>query len=173
MGRAFSSRRLKLFDETSGLCFLIDTGSDVSIVPATRKEKLSGPIPFVLHAANGSEIKTYSTKFISTDLGLRRRFTWNFLVSNVSHAIIGADFLAHFGLLVDLRNRNLINAKTNLQSTGDMMTTNIHTITTVNLDHPFHELLMEYRQITLPATLQAVIQHDVTHHIVTKGPPVA
>lgn len=173
VGGVVSSRRLKLFDKTSGLRFLIDTGSDVSIVPATRQEKLLGPIPFVLHAANGSEIRTFSTKFITTDLGLRRRFTWNFLVSDVSHAIIGADFLAHFGLLVDMKNSNLIDAKTNLRSSGDVMITHVHSITTVSLNHPFHELLMEYREITLPATLQAATQHDVTHHIVTKGPPVA
>lgn len=169
----FSSRRLKLFDKTSGIRFLIDTGSDVSIVPASRQDKLSAPIPFVLHAANGSEIKSFSTKFITTDLGLRRRFTWNFLVSDVSHAIIGADFLAHFGLLIDMRNRSLIDVKTNLRSAGELMIADIHTITTVSCEHPFHELLKEYREITLPATMQAETQHDVTHHIVTKGPPAA
>lgn len=132
-------------------------------------------MPFVLHAANGSEIKTYSTRFITTDLGLRRKFTWSFLVSDVSHAIIGADFLAHFGLLIDLRNRSVVDAKTKLQTVGKVMTTDIHSITTVNLkqNHPFRDLLEEFREITLSATLQADIQHDVTHHIVTKGPPVA
>lgn len=171
----FSSRRLKIHDRSSGMRFLIDTGSDVSIVPASWKEKMSGPMPFVLHAANGSEIKTYSTRFITTDLGLRRKFTWSFLVSDVSHAIIGADFLAHFGLLIDLQNRSLLDAKTKLQTVGKVMTTDIHSITTVNLEqnHPFRDLLEEFREITLPATLQADIQHDVTHHIVTKGPPVA
>lgn len=173
VGGVFSSRRLKIFDKTSGICFLIDTGSDVSIVPASRQDKLSAPIPFVLHAANGSEIKTYSTKFITTDLGLRRRFTWNFLVSDVSHAIIGADFLAHFGLLIDMKNRSLIDVKTNLQSAGELIIAAVHTITTVSCNHPFHELLKQYRDITLPSTMQAATQHDVTHHIVTKGPPVS
>lgn len=173
VGSTFSSRRLKLHDKTSGLHFLVDTGSDVSIIPATRKDKTSAPMPFVLHAANGSEIKTYSSKFITTDLGLRRRFTWSFLVSDVSHAIIGADFLAHFGLLVDLKNRSLVDAKTKLQAVGEVMTTDIHSITTVDINHPFHELIAEFREITLPSTLQAETQHDVTHHIITKGPPVA
>ena len=31
-----------------------------------------------------------------------RRFTWNFLLTDVALPIIGADFLRHFGLLVDL-----------------------------------------------------------------------
>lgn len=173
MGSVFSSRRLKLYDKTSGIRYLIDTGSDVSIIPASRRDKLSTPIPFSLHAANGSEIKTYSTKFITTDLGLRRRFTWNFLVSDVSHAIIGADFLAHFGLLIDMKNKNLIDVKTNMRSCGELTKADVHTITTVSWNHPFHELLKQYREITLPATMQAKTEHDVTHHIVTTGPPVA
>ena len=32
-----------------------------------------------------------------------RRFTWPFLLADVAMPIIGADFLRHFGLLVDLR----------------------------------------------------------------------
>lgn len=104
-----------LYDNSSGHRFLIDTGSDVSIIPATRKERIGGTMPFMLHAANGTEIKVYSTKFISTNLRLRRTFTWNFLVADVSHAIVGADFLAHFGLLVDLKNKVLIDQKINVQ----------------------------------------------------------
>ncbi|XP_055527746.1 uncharacterized protein LOC129720310 [Wyeomyia smithii] len=134
---------------------------------------MGGTIPFMLRAANGTEIKVYSTKFFTTNLRLRRKFTWNFLVADVSHAIIGADFLAHFGLLVDLKNRILIDEKTSLRSTGSMMTADIHSITTIGSEHSFHDLLSEYRQVTLPTTFRAEIRHDVTHHIVTSGPPVA
>lgn len=162
-----------LFDKTSGFRFLVDTGSDVSIIPATSKDKFNEPISFLLHAANGTSIKTYSTKFVSTDLGLRRKLTWNFLIADVSHALIGADFLAHFGLLVDLRNKTLIDSTTNLRSAGNVMTTTFHSITTVNINHPFHNLLTEFRQVTLPATMRNEAQHDVTHHIITKGPPMA
>lgn len=162
-----------LMDKTSGLRFLVDTGSDVSIIPATTTDRLSEPVPFLLHAANGTSIKTYSTKFVSTDLGLRRKLTWNFLVADVSYALIGADFLAHFGLLVDLRNKILIDSTTNLQSRGSVMTTSIHSITTVNVNHPFHDLLVEFRQVTQPTTMRSTVNHEVSHHIVTKGPPVA
>lgn len=167
VGESFSSQK------TSGLRFLVDTGSDVSIIPATKSDRLSEPIPFLLHAANGTSIRTYSTKFVSTDLGLRRKLTWNFLVADVSHALIGADFLAHFGLLVDLRNKALIDSTTKLRSVGSVTMATIHSITTINGSHPFHGLLAEYRLITQPATMRNEIQHDVSHHIVTKGPPLA
>ena len=40
-----------------------------------------------------------------------RRFTWSFLLSDVAMPIIGADFLRHFGLLVDLGEMRLLARK--------------------------------------------------------------
>lgn len=153
--------------------FLVDTGSDVSIIPASRKDKLNGPSPFQLHAANGSQICTYGSRFITTDLGLRRRFSWNFLLADVTTAIIGADFLANFGVVVDLGNHRLIDGSTKLHSIGGFTDVVVHSVTTVDHYHPFHDLLAEFREITMPPTMRTAVHHDVTHHIQTKGPPVA
>lgn len=87
--------------------------------------------------------------------------------------IIGADWLAHFGIIVDLRNRRLVDEKTGLKSVGGVMTVDLHTVTVVDAKHPFGEMLHEFREVTLPSTLQTQTQREVTHHIVTKGPPVA
>ena len=57
VGTGFESRRLVIFDKTSQLRFLIDTGSDVSIIPATRQDRAGGTVPFSLHAANGTKIR--------------------------------------------------------------------------------------------------------------------
>jgi hypothetical protein len=46
------------------------------------------------------------------NLGLRRDFTWRFMVADVTHPLIGADFLSHFGLLVDCRNNRLLDGTT-------------------------------------------------------------
>ena len=62
--------------------------------------------PYVLSAANGSEIATYGTIPLVINLGLRRDFAWKFVIADVSHAIIGVDFLEHHNL--DVRNRRLI-----------------------------------------------------------------
>lgn len=53
------------------------------------------------------------------------------------------------------------------------MTATLHTITLVNSSHPFHDLLQEFREITMPAEMRTSTHSDVTHHIVTRGPPVA
>lgn len=66
----------------------------------------------MLYAANGTAIRTYGTKLVTVDFGLRRRLNWTFTVADVSH-ILGADFLCHFNLLPDLRGRKLIDEITN------------------------------------------------------------
>ena len=35
---------------------------------------------------------------MNIDLGLRRSFSWLFLIADVSHAILGADFLSQWGI---------------------------------------------------------------------------
>src|SRR5215469_16897810 len=45
---------------------------------------------------------------LSLSLHLRRTFPWVFTIADVSQTIIGADFLKHFDLLVDLRRQCLI-----------------------------------------------------------------
>lgn len=167
------SRRMVVFDKTNSTRFLIDTGSDVSILPATRSDRCYGSEKQHLHAANGTRIRTFGTKFVSIDLGLRRKFTWNFLIADVTLPIVGADFLAKFGILVDLKNQQLIDGQTGVKSSGGMMTATLHTITLVNSSHPFHDLLQEFREITMPAEMRTSTHSDVTHHIVTRGPPVA
>lgn len=173
VGGSSKSRRLLIFDKTSAVRFLVDTGSDVSIIPASKRDRTGGTIPFSLHAANGTKIQTYGSKFLSLDLGLRRCFKWRFLIADVSVAIIGADLLVHYGLLVDLKSRNLVDGTTKLRALGSLSETAVHGITAVDNRHPFRELLASYREILIPSSVQRDVQHDVTHHIITRGPPVA
>lgn len=104
---------------------------------------------------------------MATDLGLRRKFSWNFLQAEVTSAIIGADFLAHFGLLVDLGNRRLIDGGTKLHTVCGLTESAVYGVTTIALDHPFRDLLAEFREITAPSTMRTEVRHDVTHHIQT------
>ena len=57
--------RLFLFDKLSKYHFLIDTGSDISIIPSTNKDKYSKiSNGLQLFAANATRIKTYGQKTI-------------------------------------------------------------------------------------------------------------
>ncbi|GFU51789.1 transposon Tf2-9 polyprotein [Trichonephila clavipes] len=111
-------RKFRLFvkDRTTNLHFLVDSGADCSIIPATSKNKQ--PSDYKLFAANGTEIPTYGIKVLNIDLGLRREFLFPFIIAKVSKGILGADFLNKFNLLIDIRNKQLIDGITNLHVTG-------------------------------------------------------
>lgn len=179
-----NTSRLFIFDKFSNNHFLIDTGSDLSIIPPTLKDKNKQSHNSInLYAANGSIIKTYGQKTITITLGLRRNFEWSFIIADVVKPIIGADFLTHFNLLVDLKSRKLIDAVTKLKTTCSIETVsrNEVNITTVKsdksifFDNRYEKLLTDYHDLTIPTNyndLNSENKTGVFHHIETKGPPV-
>jgi hypothetical protein len=91
-------------DSLSQNNFLVDTGSTFSILPF----KSSAPQSSLrLTAANGRRIACWGHCRISVVLdGVL--FKWRFLKAAVKLPILGADFLRHFCLLVDVAGRLLI-----------------------------------------------------------------
>lgn len=98
------SSRLFVTDKVTKQQYLIDTGSDLSVSPRSKIGNRTPAIPYDLFAANGSIIRTFGWKQLSIDLGLGRDFRWRFIIADVTKPIIGADFLHHFNLLVDLNH---------------------------------------------------------------------
>ncbi|CAB0032625.1 unnamed protein product [Trichogramma brassicae] len=110
-------RRLYVTDRTHKIRFLIDSGSVLSILPRTVVRKPLQRKTLELQAANGTTIATYGQHSLTLNLGLRGRpFEWAFTIARVDVAIIGADLLSHFGLLIDLRNRRLLDNQTSLST---------------------------------------------------------
>ena len=101
------SKRLHVRDRISGKSFLIDTGVDISLVPANPKA-CGKPSSFKLFAANNSLINTYGESMLTFNLGIRRPIRWSFCIADVPHPIIGADLLSHYGFLVDLKGNRLV-----------------------------------------------------------------
>jgi hypothetical protein len=91
-----SRGRLFITDRITKRQFLVDTGSDLCVYPRRLIPRRMERVDYDLCAADGSTIHTYGWLPLSLNLGLRRDFTWRFLVADVTHPIIGADFLAHF-----------------------------------------------------------------------------
>lgn len=115
---------------------------------------------------------TYGTITRILDLWLRRQFKWEFVVADVRQPIIGADFLAQYSLLPDLRRKRLVDGRTLLHITASIRITKQLSIETVNRDCRYKDLLRKYLGITKPIGLGEVT-HEVRHHILTKGPPTA
>lgn len=164
-------RRLRVMDYNSGFNFLVDTGADISVIPALKKDRVVCS-DYRLFAANGTQIPTYGVKSMIVDLKLRRPYRWNFVIADVNQPILGADFLSAHKLLVDISRRKLIDQVTELGVSAVMVSSNQPSIYTVDENHPYHTLLSNFPNITKPATYKEVPQHNVVHHIETTGPPV-
>ncbi|MGR0295338.1 hypothetical protein ACUWCL_28210, partial [Klebsiella pneumoniae] len=150
--------------------FLVDSGADVSIIPPQAKSKIIKMSDFKLYAANGTEIPTFGVHVLNINLGLRRDFRWPFIIAKVNRGILGADFLHHFDLIVDLKNKQLIDGKTKLGVSGNIISVNTNnSISTVSKSHKFSELLNSYPNLTKPNLLPIGVKHDVKHQIITTG----
>ncbi|GFS83795.1 hypothetical protein TNCV_611211 [Trichonephila clavipes] len=99
--------RLFLLDRKSGQKFLIDSGSEICVIPPSPTMNKSPQSNFSLFAANNTKIPAYGMVRKELNLGLRRPFIWTFIIADVSSPIIGADFLKHFNLLIDLKKKDL------------------------------------------------------------------
>lgn len=166
--------RLHVRDKNSNTEFLVDTGADVSIYP--RKFLQYRPLSsYKLYAANGSEINTYGTVNLTLNLRLRRSFPWRFIVADTQHPILGADFLSHYGLLVDMRRRQLQDTSTSLTTLGKPTTITLDTnVSTIRDGTRYHSLLKEFASITKPNGQPTFPLHSTQHYIHTSpGPPVS
>lgn len=152
-------------DKTIKLQFLVDSGAAVSVLPSTFKAVNATPGKYKLYAANSSIINTYGQKLLSLNFGLRRSFRWAFIIADVDKPIIGADFVKHSGLLIDLKNRKLIDSLTQLKTAAEIYDGPDTHITTVCPDSAFDDLLCEFQDITRPLTNVKDVKHNVTHHI--------
>ncbi|GBO28084.1 hypothetical protein AVEN_171904-1 [Araneus ventricosus] len=166
--------RLVIHDGPSGLNFLVDTGADISVVPPSSAERCKPKSLLNLLAANGTKINTYGTRNLSLNIGLRIIFPWSFIIADVSRPILGADFLTHYGIIIDLKSKSLKDQQTTLTSTGQISTDNTPSITALKLSLNFNDLIREYNDIfdDVERSPIKVQSHNVTHVIQAKGPPV-
>lgn len=169
-----ANRRIYVQDTRSRKNFLIDTGADLCVYPRSWLTGKWEKCAYELFAVNGSTIATYGSVPLCLNLGLRREFKWPFVVADVSSAIIGIDFLSHYGLLVDAKNKSLIDNVTGLSFRGSPTGDSQAAVKTVMSDSPYHQLLSNYPDLMRPPVFtKGAIKHKVQHHIeTTPGPPV-
>ena len=96
---------MSIKDINTGKLFLIDSGADVSVLPLTSSSSL--PASGALVAANGTKINTFGAKTLTLNFGA---FVVEhaFLLAEVPRPILGSDFFAKHGLLIDVRQRQLV-----------------------------------------------------------------
>ena len=169
-----STGRLFVTDRSSKMQFLVDTGSDLCVFPRSAVRDRRARSDYNLCAANGSTINTYGFIHLNLDFSLRRIFPWRFVVADVTKPIIGVDFLKYYNLIVDCRNKKLIDNLTSISSIATVINCNdIFSVKVITGESRFHKILNEFPEITRPAGLHKNITHNTLHHIhTTPGPPV-
>uniref|UniRef100_A0A5S6QD83 RNA-directed DNA polymerase n=1 Tax=Trichuris muris TaxID=70415 RepID=A0A5S6QD83_TRIMR len=168
-----SGSRLFIVDRTSGLRFLIDTGSDICCYPRSSIREPRQPTAYELTAANNSAIKTYGSVALRINLGLRRDLLWRFVVADVALPIIGSDFLAHHDLLIDCRSKKIIDGRTGLSVSCRAADVGQPSVKALDTSTPYHAILAEFPDIIRPAGTPREIRHSTLHFIrTTPGPPV-
>ena len=103
----------------------------------------------------------------------KRDYPWTFIVADVQQPIIGADYLMHYNLLVDLKSRCLRDMRTGLAipaSLSSIRPLSLNRIDTVH--NEYTKLLGQFPELTRPTTKGETVKHGITHKIVTKGHPV-
>nr|VZI00481.1 unnamed protein product [Spirometra erinaceieuropaei] len=168
-GRTFYVR-----DTRSGRRFLVNTGAQLSVIPPTPADCRCPNPGLFLQAVNTSPITTFGTCSLSLDIGLRRLFPWVFVVADIPCAILGADFLTAFDLLVDYRQSRLHDKTTNLTVRGISSSDASRHLAVLDPEpeNPFRQLLAKYPGLTYPNFNVSIPPHDVVYHSRTTGPPV-
>ncbi|KAF7288064.1 hypothetical protein GWI33_000118 [Rhynchophorus ferrugineus] len=145
-------RRLNIIDRKQNITFLVNTEAELTIVP---RNKYIGAYNsnFNLFSAKGSKIATYGTIKLSLKFGLERTFDWVFVIADVMDPILGADFLSHFEIQVDIRYQNLIDPSN-------------QTFTRCN--RTATKIIVKFPNVIRP--LKDCINTDIMHRIKTRAP---
>ena len=162
----------RLTDSVGGRQFLVDTGAQVSVLPPSAVTDREVVVPRAaprLEAANGTAIALSGAVTTTVRLG-RTNYEWTFLVADVALPILGADFLAHHRLLVDMRERALRDARGVTCAVG--APAGVSSLGVRMCAAPdYTAVLGEFPLVAATSPRLLPVRHHVTHHIVTRGPP--
>lgn len=164
-------RLLFIQDRRTGLKYLVDTGAEVSVLPAAPQDIVPGAKGPELQGPSGAAIRTYGTRTVPVTVNTQS-YDWTFVIADVSNALLGSDFLCAHGLMVDLQGRRLMNSTT-FQSTPlcHAVPRGAH-VSTVLANNSQASLLAEFPNLTKPSFDTKTVKHGVEHFIPTAGPPV-
>ena len=152
---------------------MVDTGADVSVLPPNIHDRKQ-TCKRILYAANGTPIKTYGERLTQLNLNLRRSFCWPFIIADVQHAIIGADFLNNYGLLIDVKHKRLIDSTTHMSTLAMPVKRPVtESIYLIDPQNKYPGLLKKYPNIFRDNPKYCTTGIAFSHTISTIGPPVS
>jgi len=163
-----------LRDSLSSRKFLVDSGASVSVFP-DHSSPLHVPT-LRLHTADGSLVPCKGQRTIPLKFG-SSSYQWSFYLAPVQIPILGADFLRHFRLLVDVVGSRILDSST-LQpvchSSASQEESTTLRATLLSTPESIRRLIDEYQDVLSSDGFSAAPpKHNVRHHISTEpGLPV-
>lgn len=161
--------------------FLVDTGAAVSVIPSDFVTQSRGvdamrATSLTLCTATGSVIPVRGRlRHKAIISGLRREFPWNFIIADVTHPLLGFDFLSHHDLLVDCKGRRVIDRSTSLttktlqvSSDTSLQAVILRVAIPSSIPVVAHDIINEHKELfcftdSLPTLLPS--KHDTVHRI--------
>ena len=164
---------LFVHDNINKIDWLVDSGALYSIVPPTLAQRAKGPQENHLQAANGSSIDCYGSVVKNICLGTRN-YQFEFVVANVKHHILGADFLAEHYLAPNQRDGSLIdlNSFDSIPAVVAKGQSPSHCTFVNEVNDPYYRLLDSYPDVLTPSFTLKEVKHGIRHRIPTEGFPV-
>ena len=162
----------RIYDFASGMNFLVDTGSQISILPASKWDKENRVKSSSLVAANGTSITSFGNRLMTLRFGVKS-FRWNFVVAEVTQPILGADFLCAHSLMVDVKGRRLFNIEDfeSFRVTPDSSSAPGVSVVTATSGR-FENVLASRHKLTMPTFTNPMLPHGVQHFVETTVAPV-
>ena len=159
-------------DRATGTRYLVDSGAAVSVLPPTPVERREqSRVAYDLLAANGSPIPTFGSRQVQLAVSSGCQFEWNFVVAEVEHRILGADFLVAYDLLIDLKRQCVMHRPSGTRIPGVAGRENVPLITFIHHAPDYDCLLQEFPLLTAAEPNPSKLNSGVRHRIVTEGHP--
>ena len=157
-----------ILDSCSWKCCLLDTGSQVSLWPASP---LSPNLPSSLRlsATNGTPIQAFGHARKQIKLG-GISYSFVFILAQVPRPILGLDFLQTFQMTIDLCKRRLLHSGTSTRFSS--ASSSVSGINIMHAPSCFSRLLHEFPKITDASLASSTSRHGVKCFINTSGPPI-
>jgi hypothetical protein len=123
-----SSALLFITDRISKHSFLMDMGYELCVSQVSSGRSAGSEQTKGCTLPMGPPSPHIDGSHGAINLGLRRDFTWRFVLADVKLTIIGVDLLSDYGLLVDCRNNCLFDGVTSLSTPGLIAPTSVPTL---------------------------------------------
>jgi len=172
--KKYSPAGLTLFfvlDPDTETQFLIDTGSEFSLLPCDRSSAHPSRTQWLV-VANGEKVPAFESVQLTVSLNLNRKFTWRFLQADVRYPTIGLDFLRHFNILLDVATNTLkLNNSVDRLDCTARKVENVPCGPTPSPAKSLQELFSRYEDLFDLTNFLKPIRHQSRLHIQTTGPP--